>query len=77
MIVLSKTSRSERLTKEAEAIISEAGFDMLDAVWPECDGFQAELDVGRAGSESSNPHLKQAAKEVEWAMMTLAMGWNS
>jgi hypothetical protein len=32
------------------------------------------LDVGRAGSETSNPHLKQAAKEVETAMMTLALG---
>jgi chromosome partitioning protein len=30
--------------------------------------------VGRAGSESSNPHLKQAAREVEQAMLTLAMG---
>jgi chromosome partitioning protein len=47
---------------------------MLNAIWPERDGFQADLDVGRAGSESSNPHLKQAAKEVESAMMTLALG---
>jgi chromosome partitioning protein len=74
VIVLSKTGRSERLLEQAEATISEAGFDMLNAVWPERDGFQADLDVGRAGSESSNPHLKQAAKEVEMAMMTLALG---
>ena len=74
VIVLSKTGRSERLLEDAEATISEAGFDMLNAVWPERDGFQADLDVGRAGSESSNPYLKQAAKEVETAMMTLALG---
>ena len=74
VIVLSKTGRSERLLEQAEATISEAGFDMLNAIWPERDGFQADLDVGRAGSESSNPHLKQAAKEVEVAMMTLALG---
>jgi chromosome partitioning protein len=74
VIVLSKTGRSERLLEQAEATISEAGFDMLNAVWPERDGFQADLDVGRAGSESSNPHLKQAAKDVEMAMMALALG---
>jgi molybdopterin-guanine dinucleotide biosynthesis protein A len=28
---------------------------------------QADLDAGRAGSESSNPHLKQAAAEIEAA----------
>jgi chromosome partitioning protein len=74
VIVLSKTGRSERLLEQAEATISEAGFDMLNAVWPERDGFQADLDLGRAGSESSNPHLKQAAKDVEMAMMALALG---
>lgn len=74
VIVLSKTGRSERLLEDAESTIAEAGFDMLNAIWPERDGFQADLDVGRAGSESSNPHLKQAAREVESAMMTLALG---
>jgi chromosome partitioning protein len=73
VIVLSKTGRSERLLEQAEATIAEAGFDMLNAVWPERDGFQADLDVGRAGSESSNPHLKQAAQDVEQALLTLAM----
>jgi len=70
---LSKTGRSERLLEQAEATIAEAGFDILNAVWPERDGFQADLDVGRAGSESSNPHLKQAAQDVERALLTLAM----
>lgn len=74
VIVLSKTGRSERLLESAEAAIAEAGFDMLNAIWPERDGFQADLDVGRAGSEASNPHLKQAAILVETAMLTLALG---
>lgn len=74
VIVLSKTGRSERLLEDAESTIAEAGFDMLNAIWPERDGFQADLDVGRAGSESSNPHLKQTAREIESAMMALALG---
>ncbi|WP_158271653.1 ParA family protein [Limnohabitans sp. 2KL-1] len=74
VIVLSKTGRSDRLLEQAEATIAEAGFDMLNAVWPERDGFQADLDVGKAGSEATNPYLKQAAVEVESAMLTLALG---
>jgi chromosome partitioning protein len=73
VIVLSKTGRSDRQIEQAEATISEAGFDMLNAVWPERDGFQADLDVGRAGSEASNPHLKKASQDVEQAMLTLVM----
>ena len=67
----SATGSSAAMRSELDAI--EAGFDMLNAVWPERDGFQADLDVGRAGSESSNPHLKQAAQDVEQALLTLAM----
>jgi len=74
VIVLSKVGRSERLLEEAQSIIADAGFETLSAVWPERDGFQADLDVGRAGSETSNPHLKLAAKEIETAMMNLALG---
>ncbi len=74
VMVLSKTGRSERLVAQAESIIFEAGFDMLNAVWPERDGFQSDLDMGRAGSESSNPHLKQAALEVEQALLALTLG---
>ncbi len=74
VMVLSKTGRSERLVAQAESIMFEAGFDMLNAVWPERDGFQSDLDMGRAGSESSNPHLKQAALEVEQALLALTLG---
>jgi chromosome partitioning protein len=73
VVVLSKTGRSERLIEQAESTIFDAGFDMLNAVWPERDGFQSDLDLGRAGSESSNPHLKMASQKVEQAMLTLAM----
>jgi chromosome partitioning protein len=73
VVVLSKTGRSDRLIEQAESTIFDAGFDMLNAVWPERDGFQSDLDLGRAGSESSNPHLKMASQKVEQAMLTLAM----
>jgi chromosome partitioning protein len=74
VLVLSKTGRSERLLAQAETMIFEAGFDMLNAVWPERDGFQADLDIGRAGSETRNPHLRQVACEVEAALLELAFG---
>lgn len=69
ILVLSKTGRSERMVANAQSYIDHAGFDYLDAMWPQRDGFQAEFDAGRAGSEASNPHLKQAALDVETAML--------
>lgn len=72
VIVLSKVGRSERLLDEAKRIIEDAGFETLGAIWPERDGFQSDLDFGRAGSESSNPHLKLAARDIELAMLNMA-----
>ena len=69
ILVLSKIGRSERMVAHAQAYIDNAGFEYLDAMWPQRDGFQAEFDAGRAGSEARNPHLKQAALDVEKAMM--------
>ena len=69
ILILSKTGRSERMVDNAKSYIDNAGFDYLDAMWPQRDGFQAEFDAGRAGSEVSNPHLKQAALDVEKAML--------
>lgn len=73
VFVLSKTGRSERLIEQAEMTVLEAGFDVLNAVWPDRDGFQLDLDAGRAGSESSNPHLRQTAQKIESALLKLAM----
>lgn len=69
IIVLSKTGRSERLIEQALACIEDAGFETLDALWPQRDGFQGDFDTGRAGSESSNSHLKQSAREIEQALL--------
>jgi chromosome partitioning protein len=69
VLVLSKTGRSERLVDSALALIEESGFSCLSVHWPQRAGFPADLDAGRAGSESSNPHLKQAAAEIEAAML--------
>lgn len=69
ILILSKTGRSERMIDNAKSTIDNAGFEYLDAMWPQRDGFQTEFDAGRAGSEVSNPHLKQAALDVEKAML--------
>ena len=74
VLVLSKVGRSERLLENARIVIDEAGFDVLSNVWPERDGFQADLDMGRAGSESHNPHLRESAQRIEAELFKLAMG---
>jgi chromosome partitioning protein len=70
VIVLSKTGRSERLLEQALTYIDRSGFDCLDATWPQRDGFQSDFDLGKAGSESSNQFLKQAAQKVESALLS-------
>ena len=74
VLVLSKVGRSERLLENARIVIDEAGFDVLSNVWPERDGFQADLDMGRAGSESLNPHLRESAQRIEAELFKLVMG---
>jgi chromosome partitioning protein len=69
MIVLSKTGRSERHMHDALEQIAAAGFEVSSAVWPLKEGYQNDLDVGRAGSEASNPFLKAAAEAIEKAML--------
>ena len=69
MIVASFIGQKGGVGKSALALIEDSGFSCLSVHWPQRDGFQADLDAGRAGSESSNPHLKQAAAEIEAAML--------
>ena len=73
-LVLSRVGRSEPQMEAAMAAIEESGFDFLKAPWPQRDGFQSDLDAGRAGRESRNPYLRAAAMEVEEAMMKLLAG---
>jgi len=70
VLILSKVGRSERQVEEARAQIENAGFTLLEPVWPQRDGFQVEFDSGRAGSEVSNPHLRQSAGAIEKAMLS-------
>ncbi|MEY3953593.1 MAG: hypothetical protein RLZZ397_473 [Pseudomonadota bacterium] len=70
VIVFSKVGRSERLLEQAQAMVEDAGFAYLTEHWPERDGIQADLDAGKAGSESSNPYLREAALRVELALMS-------
>jgi chromosome partitioning protein len=74
VLILSKVGRSERLLQTARDIIAEAGFEVLDNVWPERDGFQADLDIGKAGSEAHNPYLREAAAMIEADLLRLAIG---
>ena len=73
VLVLSKVGRSERLLETAKVTIEEAGFEVLDSIWPERDGFQADLDIGKAGSEAHNPYLREAAKSIESDLLHIAI----
>jgi chromosome partitioning protein len=72
VVVLSKIGRSEpQLARAAEAI-ADAGFELLPEHWPLRDGFQADLDAGRAGHETRNPHLREVAERMEQALLQRA-----
>ena len=73
VLILSKVGRSERLLEIAKETIADAGFEMLDSIWPERDGFQADLDIGKAGSESNNPYLREAAEAIEADLLALSL----
>lgn len=73
VLVLSKVGRSERLLETAKVTIEEAGFEVLDSIWPERDGFQADLDIGKAGSEAHNPYLRETAESIEADLLHIAI----
>jgi chromosome partitioning protein len=66
--VLSKIGRSEIQVQRAVEMIETAGFELLAERWPQRDGFQIDLDFGRAGRESRNPYLREAAEKMEAAL---------
>jgi chromosome partitioning protein len=68
VVVLSKVGRSETQLAKAIETIAEAGFELLDEHWPLRDGFQTDLDMGRAGRESRNPYLRETAERMEEAL---------
>ena len=74
VIVLSKVGRSEKQLAQAVAAIEESGFELLDEHWPLRDGFQSELDAGRAGREAHNPYLREIAERMEKALFMRALG---
>src|SRR5579863_7515244 len=67
-LVLSRVGRSEPQMEAAMAVIEESGFDALKAIWPQRDGFQSDLDAGRAGREARNPYLREIAERMEEAL---------
>jgi chromosome partitioning protein len=73
VIVLSKVGRSDRQLQIAQEAIEASGFELLPVQWPLRDGFQADLDAGRAGREARNPYLREAAEAMENALMMRAL----
>ena len=72
VIVLSKVGRSEAQLLKAVEAVAAAGFELLPEYWPQRDGFQSDLDLGRAGREARNPHLREAAEKMEAALFARA-----
>ncbi len=64
VVILSKVGRSEAQFAKAVETIEDAGFELLAEHWPQRDGFQADLDAGRAGREARNPHLREIAERM-------------
>jgi chromosome partitioning protein len=73
VLVLSKIGKSETQFERAVGTIEEAGFELLSEPWPQRDGFQSDLDAGRAGREARNPYLREIAERVEEALWARAM----
>jgi chromosome partitioning protein len=68
VLILSKIGRSEKQLEVAKAAIEDSGFELLPALWPLRDGFQSDLDAGRAGREAHNPYLREMAQTMEQAL---------
>jgi len=73
VVVLSKVGRSETQFSRAVEAIEDAGFELLAEHWPQRDGFQNDLDAGRAGREARNPHLREIAERMEEALWARAL----
>ncbi len=73
VVVLSKVGRSETQFERAVETIEDAGFELLGEHWPQRDGFQSDLDAGRAGREARNPFLREIAERMEQALWARAM----
>jgi chromosome partitioning protein len=73
VMVLSKIGRSEPQFERAVETIEDAGFELLSEHWPQRDGFQTDLDAGRAGREARNPYLREIAERMEQALWARTM----
>ena len=73
VVVLSKVGRSETQFARAVETVEDAGFELLAEHWPQRDGFQSDLDLGRAGREARNPHLRDIAVRMEEALWARTM----
>ena len=70
VLVLARVGRSDVQVQKAVETIADSGFELLSEHWPQRDGFQIDLDAGRAGREARNPHLREAAERMETALFS-------
>ena len=70
VLVLSRVGRSDVQVQRAVETIEASGFELLPEHWPQRDGFQIDLDAGRAGREARNPYLREAAERMERALFS-------
>jgi chromosome partitioning protein len=73
VVVLSKIGKSEAQFERAVETIEIEGFELLNQHWPQRDGFQSDLDAGRAGREARNPYLREIAEAMEEALFARVM----
>ena len=70
VLVLARVGRSDAQVQRAIETIADSGFELLAEHWPQRDGFQIDLDSGRAGREARNPYLRETAERMESALFS-------
>lgn len=68
-IVFCRTGGSHVQEAQARSILRMNDITALSAAFPQKDGFAPLYATGRAGRESPNPYLRDAAKAVDRAMI--------
>ncbi len=73
-IVFCRTGGSHPQERQARSILAMNNINMLDAVFPQKDGFTTLYATGRSGRESTNPHLRGAAVALDDALIDFIKG---
>ena len=68
-IVFCRTGGSRVQEDQARSILAMNAIPALEAVFPQKDGFSPLYATGRVGREAPNRHLKEAAQQIDRAMI--------